>query len=105
MIANRATCMQQLRQIADATDGMAARDLRAVCEVAERRWVAATVRGAEEPGSLPPAAKYLQAAEARRASLSNEGTEKGSEREQRRALERLAGLYAPPGRTWGRTEE
>ena len=55
--------------MAQETPGMSARDLRAICEVAERRWVAAIIRGKEPQGSLPPLSKYLQSAAARRASL------------------------------------
>jgi hypothetical protein len=53
--------------LAAATPGLAGRDLRDVCEAAERRWAAALVRrgaGAAAAGA-PPAAEYAAAAEAR----------------------------------------
>lgn len=58
-----------LRQIAEATDGMSARDLRSICEVAERRWVSGIIRKRESPDSLPPVAVYLASAAARRVSM------------------------------------
>jgi hypothetical protein len=63
--------VQDLEHIAEITDGMSARDLRSICEVAERRWVSAIIRGQEEKGSLPPVDAYLRSAAARRASMSN----------------------------------
>ena len=57
--------------MADATPGMAARDLRAVCEVTERRWASAIVKGAQPADSLPPLDAYLTAAAARLFSMSN----------------------------------
>jgi hypothetical protein len=83
------------------TPGMSARDLRAICEVAERRWVAAIIRGEQQKNSLPPLAKYVESAEARKASLA--GTEQGGGGEglreslaeqQQRVLAALHNLYA-----------
>ena len=58
--------------MADATPGMSARDLRAICEVAERKWVASIIRGTVPKDSLPPASAYMQSAEARKLSLHDE---------------------------------
>ena len=67
--------LQELEQVAAATAGFSARDLRAICEVAERRWLSALVRGEREKGSLPPVAAYLDSARAREAALR--GTREG----------------------------
>jgi hypothetical protein len=48
---------------------MSARDLRAICEVVERRWVAAIVHGHEAKGSLPPLDAYIASAQARQAAM------------------------------------
>ena len=49
--------------LAAASDGASGRDLRDVCEAAERRWAAKRVRSElETKGSpLPPAAEYAAA--------------------------------------------
>eukprot|EP00892_Ulva_mutabilis_P011888 jgi/Ulvmu1/9071/UM005_0166.1 len=60
---------EELERIAEATPGMSARDLRAICEVAERNWVASIIRGSVPKDSLPPASAYMQSAEARKLSL------------------------------------
>ena len=67
--------MQDLKHIADATDGMSARDLRAICEVAERRWVAAISQGREAEGSVPPLSAYLTSAKARTEAVRGTGTD------------------------------
>lgn len=51
--------------IAAATPGMAGRDLRDVCEQAERRWASKIIRGQAAEGQLPPLQEYLAAADAR----------------------------------------
>lgn len=51
---------------------MSARDLRAICEVAERKWVASIIRGTVPKDSLPPASAYMQSAEARKLSLRDD---------------------------------
>ena len=61
--------LQELESIADVTQGMSARDLRAICEVAERNWVASIIRGSVPKDSLPPASAYMQSAKARKLSL------------------------------------
>ena len=52
--------------IADECAGMSGRDLRAVCEEAERAWSAAIIRGDRVKGSLPDAKAYARAIERRR---------------------------------------
>lgn len=52
--------------LAGLTDGMAGRDLRALCETVERAWAAKQVRGLEPPGSLPNVQAYERAVEARK---------------------------------------
>jgi SpoVK/Ycf46/Vps4 family AAA+-type ATPase len=50
--------------LAAATPGMAGRDLKDVCEQAERRWASKIIRGKAKQ-SLPPVAVYLSAARQR----------------------------------------
>jgi SpoVK/Ycf46/Vps4 family AAA+-type ATPase len=65
-------CLQELFEIANISDGMSARDLRAICEVAERQWVSSIIRGSAPKDSLPPLSTYIAAAEARLQSLQRE---------------------------------
>lgn len=48
--------------VAAATPGMAGRDLKDVCEQAERRWASKIIRGKAPKGQLPPVTEYLLAA-------------------------------------------
>ena len=61
--------LQELDAIAMATRRMAARDLKAICEEAEREWVSSIFRGQAAKGSLPPLSAYIAAAKARSSSL------------------------------------
>lgn len=56
-------------QLAAVADGASGRDLRDVCEAAERTWAARRVRGerATQGVPLPPATEYAEALEQRRA--------------------------------------
>ena len=94
--------VQDLQALAEATGGMSARDLRAVCEVAERRWVAAIIREREAAGTLPPLTRYLQSAEARRASLQGTGGARAAAlaaEQMRAAMAHVEQLYARPEST------
>lgn len=51
--------------MAHATPSMAGRDLKDVCEQAERRWASKIIRGQAQKGQLPPLAEYLEAARQR----------------------------------------
>jgi ATP-dependent 26S proteasome regulatory subunit len=55
----------ELGAVAAATPGMAGRDLRDICEQAERKWAAKIIRGQASEGSYPPVKVYLEAANAR----------------------------------------
>lgn len=57
-----------ITQLAAATEGMAGRDLREICEQSERRWASKVIRGIVEGGddSLPPVEEYIQSERARR---------------------------------------
>lgn len=55
----------ELLAVAAATPGMAGRDLKDVCEQAERRWASKIIRGQAPKGQLPPASEYLDAARQR----------------------------------------
>mmetsp|Transcript_138 Transcript_138/g.439 ORF Transcript_138/g.439 Transcript_138/m.439 type:complete len:245 (+) Transcript_138:3-737(+) len=57
------------RALAAASDGASGRDLRDVCEAAERKWAAKRVRqeGATKGKALPPATEYSEALSQRRA--------------------------------------
>jgi len=56
----------EVGEVAARTPGMAGRDLRDVCEQAERRWASKIIRGkAKEGEHLPPLEEYLEAADAR----------------------------------------
>lgn len=45
---------------------MAGRDLRDICEQAERKWASRIVRGLQRPDTLPPVELYLEEAAARK---------------------------------------
>ncbi|KAL4458849.1 hypothetical protein ABPG75_013714 [Micractinium tetrahymenae] len=55
----------ELLAVAAATPGMAGRDLKDICEQAERRWASKIIRGQAPKGQLPPASEYLEAARQR----------------------------------------
>jgi hypothetical protein len=61
--------LQEIEEVASVTRGMAARDLKAICEEAERAWVSSIIRGKAAKGSLPPLSAYTAAAQARAMSL------------------------------------
>ena len=58
-------------ELAAASDGASGRDLRDVCEAAERKWAARRVRGdaVTKRAPLPPAAAYAEALEQRSKAL------------------------------------
>lgn len=87
--------MQELHTLAAATSAMSARDLKAICEVAERRWVAAVIRGKEAKGSVPPLQAYLHSAEARRLSLEGTSAVGSAQEQQKLAMARVQQLYTP----------
>jgi SpoVK/Ycf46/Vps4 family AAA+-type ATPase len=60
----------EIAALAMATPGMAGRDLRDVCEQAERRWAAAIVRGQASEQELPSLQMYMDAANARLVEMS-----------------------------------
>ncbi|CAG9464791.1 unnamed protein product [Pedinophyceae sp. YPF-701] len=51
--------------VAEECEGFAGRDIKSVCEDAERRWAAAIVRGKQKAGSLPGRQEYVDAARRR----------------------------------------
>ncbi|KAL9285775.1 putative adenosinetriphosphatase [Arabidopsis thaliana] len=64
----------ELVQLAQATEAMSGRDIRDVCQGAERTWASKLIRrakagGEEQKITLPPIQEYLESAEARRKSL------------------------------------
>ncbi|KAJ1280976.1 hypothetical protein BS78_04G273500 [Paspalum vaginatum] len=66
----------ELVQFSLATEEMSGRDIRDVCQQAERHWASKLIRGQvpkDEKGepSLPPIAEYISCAEQRRKSLPN----------------------------------
>lgn len=56
-----------MARLGEASDGASGRDLRDVCEAAERRWAARLVRkeAATEGHPLPPASEYVASLEER----------------------------------------
>eukprot|EP00793_Prasinoderma_coloniale_P000888 PRCOL_00004038-RA len=54
--------------LAVASDGFAGRDIRNACEMAERRWAAAMVRGETDGGELPTVAEYQRSVAYRQSS-------------------------------------
>ena len=61
----------ELGVLARSTPGIAGRDLRDVCEQAERRWAAMIIRGQAPAGGLPPLKEYIDAANARLKDMGN----------------------------------
>ncbi|ESQ38166.1 hypothetical protein EUTSA_v10028536mg [Eutrema salsugineum] len=64
----------ELVQLAQATETMSGRDIRDVCQGAERTWASKLIRRAKADGiqqqiTLPPIQEYLESAEARRKAL------------------------------------
>ncbi|KAF3569155.1 hypothetical protein DY000_02014158 [Brassica cretica] len=65
----------ELVQLAHATEAMSGRDIRDVCQGAERTWASKLIRRAKADGveqqqvTLPPIQEYLESAEARRKAL------------------------------------
>ncbi|KAG2330616.1 hypothetical protein Bca4012_019798 [Brassica carinata] len=67
----------ELVQLAQATEAMSGRDIRDVCQGAERTWASKLIRRAKADGleqkqqqvTLPPIQEYLESAEARRKAL------------------------------------
>ncbi|KAJ8461332.1 hypothetical protein OPV22_034258 [Ensete ventricosum] len=74
----------ELILLASATEGMSGRDIRDVCQQAERHWASKLIRGqapkdaAEGRGKLPPIEEYIQSAEQRREATSTGGTSSSS---------------------------
>ncbi|KAL4429168.1 hypothetical protein ABPG77_010147 [Micractinium sp. CCAP 211/92] len=56
----------EVSYLAKETAGMAGRDLRAVCELTERRWAAEVIKGRMPRGQLPTVLTYLKSVEQRR---------------------------------------
>lgn len=61
--------VQDLDGLAQATHSMSARDLRSICEVTERRWASAIIKGTQDKESLPPLDVYLASARTRQQAL------------------------------------
>jgi len=61
----------ELIAVAAATPGMAGRDLRDICEQAERKWAAKIIRGQAPEGTYPPVKDYLEAANARLVEMTH----------------------------------
>ncbi|XP_009410260.2 uncharacterized protein LOC103992340 isoform X2 [Musa acuminata AAA Group] len=64
----------ELVLLASATEGMSGRDIRDVCQQAERHWASKRIRGqapkdAEGSGKLPPIEEYIRSAEQRREAV------------------------------------
>ncbi|WOK96380.1 katanin p60 ATPase-containing subunit A1-like isoform X1 [Canna indica] len=64
----------ELIMLASATEGMSGRDIRDVCQQAERHWASKLIRGqvpkdAEGKQKLPPIQEYLQCAKQRQEAL------------------------------------
>ncbi|OVA20008.1 AAA+ ATPase domain [Macleaya cordata] len=64
----------ELVEFAAATEEMSGRDIRDVCQQAERHWASKIIRGqaprdAAEQGNLPPLQEYLESAMTRRKAL------------------------------------
>ncbi|XP_031394115.1 katanin p60 ATPase-containing subunit A-like 1 [Punica granatum] len=69
----------ELAEFAAATQGMSGRDIRDVCQQAERSWASKIIRGQagkDEQGSLPPLKQYIDSALNRRESLLSIGEQK-----------------------------
>ncbi|KAH9609606.1 hypothetical protein KSS87_014078 [Heliosperma pusillum] len=64
----------ELIEFALATEGLSGRDIRDVCQQAERRWASKVIRRkaaneVKDDGSLPPLQEYIESASNRRKSL------------------------------------
>lgn len=63
----------ELAEFALVTEGLSGRDIRDVCQQAERRWASKVIRGqagnVPKEGSLPPLQEYVESAMNRRKSL------------------------------------
>lgn len=57
-----------IRRLVGLTQGMSGRDLRDLCENAERRWASKVIRGMASEGTLPSVAEYEESALQRRSS-------------------------------------
>ncbi|KAK1297513.1 hypothetical protein QJS10_CPB15g01710 [Acorus calamus] len=83
----------ELAQFSSVTEEMSGRDIRDVCQQAERRWASMLIRGqapADGEGShLPPIQEYIKSAEQRRTALLNI-SDKVSQRSERRSKEKVA---------------
>eukprot|EP00884_Botryococcus_braunii_P018009 jgi/Botrbrau1/4892/Bobra.118_1s0006.1 len=62
------------QKVAGVTAGASGRDLKAICEQAERRWASQIIRGKAPPGSTPPVDVYVAAAEERKDALMDPPT-------------------------------
>ena len=56
----------ELQQLASITDGMSGRDLRDICEVAERQWASMIIRKRVNEDSLPTINMYVASVHARK---------------------------------------
>ncbi|GAA0171547.1 protease [Lithospermum erythrorhizon] len=63
----------ELAEFAAATEEMSGRDIRDVCQQAERHWASKIIRGQaqkdEKRGSLPPLQEYIESATTRRQAI------------------------------------
>ncbi|KAH6823357.1 P-loop containing nucleoside triphosphate hydrolases superfamily protein [Perilla frutescens var. hirtella] len=63
----------ELAELARATEDMSGRDIRDVCQQAERHWASKIIRGQtqknEEQSSLPPLGEYVESAKKRRTAM------------------------------------
>ncbi|KAK4788537.1 hypothetical protein SAY86_019856 [Trapa natans] len=69
----------ELAKFAAATQGMSGRDIRDVCQQAERSWASKIIRGQasrDEQGQLPPLEQYIDSALNRQNSLLSIGEQK-----------------------------
>eukprot|EP01024_Parvocaulis_polyphysoides_P026406 TRINITY_DN24073_c0_g2_i2.p1 TRINITY_DN24073_c0_g2~~TRINITY_DN24073_c0_g2_i2.p1 ORF type:complete len:219 (-),score=39.31 TRINITY_DN24073_c0_g2_i2:369-941(-) len=65
---------QEFQKLGQATAGMSGRDLRDVCEDAERKWASKIIRGEldeSQKDSLPPINEYMEAIQQRRIGAAN----------------------------------
>ncbi|KAL3820759.1 hypothetical protein ACJIZ3_006664 [Penstemon smallii] len=64
----------EMAELASATEDMSGRDIRDVCQQAERHWASKVIRGQaqkteEEQASLPPLSEYIESALKRRTAM------------------------------------
>lgn len=86
----------ELTAVATASEGMSGRDLRDICQQAERRWASKLIRNhASSPMAygLPPLEEYIDCAEKRRRTIQTMPLEHGS---QARAGHRENKIRPPP---------